>query len=222
MFYDIGSIGRYIYVFDSDDNSCELVKSSDIKKSGVVLSSMSKQKVNIHKLAMLYNLGSGINNALGLDLCSYSVGFNEIYVDLVLRIILIYTKDLRIAVGGQYEKFMYDKWDNKFVILLNVEPLVDNQYMISATTPILTRFEYYGHQSKAEGWGTLIPLQMMNYILNLAKMHDLKGIMSAMCGLYSDELTMFIKISDKRNGSREIIRKKKRTIGALNEGQWYV
>lgn len=178
MFYECGQLNNYVYVYDSDDNTCELVKKKRLKDSGIVLSNECiMNSFDIARLRMMYPFESDIVS-LYYDAFSYKVEFKNreiILIDVSFRI-FDRLKILKVynGVGDILESLCFGN-SNKFLFL-------EIHQADTFQEPIESELPFRCIRRISDIIGYPVPPQMFTYIMNLVKIHDFDSIDRAMCG----------------------------------------
>lgn len=208
MFYIVGEYGKNYFVYDTDDNSCELVSMHDLKQSGVVVERVH-DNLEFAKLRMMYNLQED-SGFWGKNIVSYTIPYkNGLHIGLTLVIFIIRIQDLVYDEDKDFELDMYYKYGymSKYAavacyretksntyyngVVGNVPPHLDDDLDFSKS-PVLTRIELVRHMGKSRDHfqvrGMIIPLRMFDYTMRLAQQEDLLGIFRAYAGLFDKRL----------------------------------
>lgn len=154
MLYSCGSYKGYTYIYDTEDNSCELVSSRKLNEIDVHMLGISN--LDFNKLRMLYGIES-VNDKI--QLCSYGVEFGEYYycdeINLCICLGVPTSCDMRFSIE---------------VGLYNVRDIMGRYRHIHSVPDFYDRMNFW------------IPVQMMDYLIRLSKsgasIYDFDRVMS--------------------------------------------
>lgn len=170
MFYYCGSIEDYSYVYDTSDNSCELVKNE--KLDGILVQKKADRgSLSLSKLKMLYGFTETTFD-LVLGLCEYEIGFIGIGKEcahLYLRCVDMSSNAVLFRGSSLYD-FKYDNYI-MFLIIHQIYNFTSNPEFRS--TPSLSKLII---ESEGSYMCLPVPLQMVDYTVKLAKAHNFKGL----------------------------------------------
>lgn len=190
MFYDCGSIDDCVYVFDSEDETCELINRGRLAISGLNAKKFENKGIfHKAKLKMLYGFkGDDISSVL--QLCSYWVNFTD-YNAYKIRLYFRLTNMLNDYVGYSSDKYevqeLHDFCYNYYMLFLVVEPVYSD--MIGGMFESYPSFKLLSI-SEERFFGIPVPLQMFYYIVRLAKMHNFIEMNRALAGLLYENIAV--------------------------------
>lgn len=187
-------VGRYRdlwFVFDTDDNSCELIDNMDLLKSGLVYKEAEKNIRSIHKYVTLGGFKSvGYDGVFGRALFSkfvnttkYTGKQSEMEVNislLALRCDMLYLDTDTFNVIQRFGYF------GDYLALLLIE--VDRGRVIKSVIDsfeINSKYSELRHYLKAlDLQGVVLPPEMLMYIINLANNGKQTEILKAFGNLF--------------------------------------
>lgn len=192
MFVVVGSFMEYVFVLDTSDGSCEMLRYEELKMSGVDYTVQERAIDSLAKFRMLYGLNSMPRLGEGLYVKSLVEYSCDIYkkgrknidycrFELCLRIV-------STSIDGYYNvpSSMYDGADFFVAALVKPKSLlysVSNNCLYSIVIP-------YG-----SFMGIIIPPDMIPYIRRLVNNQDLDGLLRAFNGVFSDKLLISTKLN---------------------------
>lgn len=168
MFYVVSRWKSYVFVYDTDDSSCEMVEFKRLDQSGIKYKFITQNKPDISKLRTLYNFNKIANSIFSKVIVTYKIplkgheSWSDIYVNL--SVVLIPDSDDILYLSINNSKGS----DNYNPVILNT--CISNE------------------NSSIRVTGIPIPECMFNYLLRLRENHDLHGILSAFDGLLWNKL----------------------------------
>lgn len=176
MFYDCGLLNDYRYVYDSDDDSCELVDNKKLLDSNIVVSNeYISGSFDIPRLRMMYNFKNDAYS-LFLNVCSYRIIFDNsdvflLYLNFRIFDIVDVLEDYNMPID-ELKSVRFGN-SNKFLFMELYKPHLF--YNSRSTKPSLRCIRYVF-------FGFPVPVQMFIYVMNLAKMSDFDSIDRAFNG----------------------------------------
>lgn len=193
MFVVVGECNDYVFVLDTDDGSCEMIKWGRLKASGVDYIIENHAVSNFAKFRMLYGLSDFYCIVDGY----YSKSFVSFKCDIIKKDGVRFDSCkfkfyLRIIPKSQCSipKSVYDGADYAVYITLYADSYA---YIVSVRGNKDLQFidtPYGGYK------GILIPSDMIFYLQRLVDNQDLSGIFNAFDGLFSEKLEVQGKIHD--------------------------
>lgn len=188
MYYNAGSFKNHVFVFDSDDSSCELISKKDLKQSGVVLQKLKYEPYNLNKLRMLYKpVVNG--NMLSTFIVYYSMpvlgdNYKYDYIDVLLNLEFIPKSHINhsISYDALIRSCGYSKCDYIAFMML-CEPFKFSADIIE--NELLQTIRVDGHSYML---GCIVPACMIPYIFRLKQNRDLDGLLRTFGGIFSDKL----------------------------------
>lgn len=168
MFYDCGSLGNYSYIFDTEDNSCELVDKSRLQ--GVHVEELfDRGSIQPAKLKMLYSF-KGVNLVSSMyNICIYNIGVSTI--NLNVRLVDLRGKNVEYQ-SEDYCNEMTDFCYDGYMLFLMLTHGTFNETGNLVSFPLYRRliigaFMYIGIP---------IPAQMLYYMDRFVKSHDFESL----------------------------------------------
>lgn len=215
MFYNCGELDDYRYIYDSNTGRCSLMLRGRIVSERIKAERI-KNDFNFTKIRMLYNfidvspikLGiiNNLNDVVNLvfNLCDYKVQFSgyALYTGVRLNFRLL-------KIGNRQDRYLgsmynYGRIDTEteidmfssggFMIVLTFESIHD-----SLMVPSLNSFPKMRHIRilDKDYIGIPVPVQMLNYAVNVAREHNFKSLNAAFSGMFLDNLV--------RHGSSHVV-----------------
>lgn len=209
MYYRLGqTITGYDFIFDTSDNSCELINHNELVELGVDFRSIKYTPFDANKLRVLYSIDT--SKWSEVKLVTYVVKpdtESNIYVELSLQI---------VPVEGMVNEYLYDKkrkilpqFINNCVIVMEIKVMgmtrdSDLAYLseryITADSPFYNLvFDCF--DVTMTGVGISIPIEMYFYTLKLARSHDLYGMSRIYANWLIHKLS-FVNLSANVNGNK--------------------
>lgn len=201
MFYKVGEWKNYYFIYDSFDNSCELIDKNMLDESGIHTDVFEKSADNINKLILLCHLNWKHEN-MQIPLVSYKLCMsdstmrNEFVFEFTLSLILV---DLESFYGSKDKDFVFNMYkryaycpDWALVLAVGVEHMTT----IKRDVSYINDFRLYADMFRGlsfslcdamGNWintidGMIIPSSMFVYLYNLALSHNINGILCALNG----------------------------------------
>lgn len=176
MFYEVGKYRDWVFIYDSSDETCEMVEYQSLKESGVAYKKRGMQIANFSKIRMMYGFEK-YWDVLYKPLLSYELEVEvpnwcaHIPLGLGIRIIPkeVLSSSNKISI-------------HNCVILIQV-----NNYR-SEFVPKEGMFRTIKSKYKVGYDGIVIPMEMLSYIMRLRENKDTAGFFSAFGGLLSYKL----------------------------------
>lgn len=182
MYYVVGEIGDYVYVYDSDDGSCELIKSDILY--GVDYEVKRDNSIYFHKLCIM---------------CSIPKFKSFAYKSIVERM----SFNIRVfVVKAEYvqDEIFYDVYKvwgcgTSYFVFVGISDIIPDSKVFRNV--VVYRHEDYGGFMISNA--LLIPPIMLPYLLNLRERKDIELLRRALCNCVSrfDYLYDCVFCSDK-------------------------
>lgn len=190
MFYIVGRLENFVYVFDDTDNSCELVKEIDLRKSGVVCEEKRMIPMNIEKLHVSYGLqrtDSGLNK--------FIVGYNipircENNSSDTVRVYLNMTFALKRDLRNHADIGIFEAagWNTDYVVFLSIT-VVGTGHIYSLKIPFNSPLSHITTVNNSVSGLILCPA-MLVYIMDLKNQMDFKKLDSALYNIATSKLVL--------------------------------
>lgn len=209
MFYDCGWLNDYRYIYDTSDDTCELVDLYRLSKNEIYTTTMEPQAC-LMKLAVAYNFS---HDTLGLKkkVCNYAASFTDnvkLTVNLDLRLLPIGeycyyggSSDTHSDVVNTIRYLTYDSGKHdSFMIYLCFSPsaTVPNTSVYFRYTPelrlIVSKF------NNIRLTGLPIPVQMLTTIERLKRKMDISALDKALGGALFTNLKLRSLSASNENG----------------------
>lgn len=216
MFYIIGEYGRNYFVYDTDDNSCELISMRELKNSGIYTERI-KDNMDLTRLRLMYKLeeetGYWARSIVSYTLPYEMNEYNDLDIGYSFNLIIAKLSDLIYDEDRDFELSMYYKYgymDKYAAVACYTEvnsntyyrgTLIDKAYNVPSRgtsqrdyskTPVLTRIGIVRHLDIGNMnflvRGMIIPLRMYDYTMRLAQKQDLSGIFRSYANLFDQRL----------------------------------
>lgn len=207
LFYKVGEYKGYFFVYDTEDNSCELISNSSLRKSGLKIERFISNKCNYHKILAVYNFKE-VNGIFTLPLFDYilymMLDTGDMYkVTFKLDIIMIKYSNLtdrylELFVESLNENYGYM---DEYVPFLRVKRINCKSTGIGTNKINVLDFDgsvfeglsfhkNSGVPVKTFADGLFIPVQMLDYTVHLVRNGNEKMIFDAYNGIFSDKLVL--------------------------------
>lgn len=201
MYYEVGeTFDGYRFIFDSDDNSCELVKYEDLIDSGVDFKSLVKQTFDYNKFRMLHKLP--MDDYLKIMVVSYTVTVSDdkscfdVNIDLAF---VIERVDNDITETYKKKNVNKDYYLESHIITLvpmikgvvnsksnKTMSILDFGLLETEIMHYISFHKSYKANAMFRQFGINTPVQMFDYIMKLSQCHDLDGISRAYGYAFTD------------------------------------
>ena len=170
MFYIVDYYGDYVFVFDSDDNSCEMVLRSNLKTSGVAYDFLLRKSIEPYKIKMIYSGSNSKAKGIIFDkqLVSYKLGVDSGRSD---NDFIYVVTGLRVSETSCITNY---RGTDKYVAVF---------YVISLNILYNFAFQWFRFNDQFEICGFMIPDCMIHYIMRLYRDKDSDKLFSAFDGL---------------------------------------
>lgn len=213
MFYIVGENVDNYFVFDTEDNSCELVSMYELENSGIHAEKLC-DRLDFTRLKICYNLEED-RGFWGRDIVSYTVPYIDgLEVGLMLSIFVVKVESFVYEMDKIVELNMHNKYGymEKYAAVAGIAELDSNTYYRGfklgsfqcgrmslslaepkdfSISPVIRRIDVIRGGFKpirSQFWGMIIPLRMFDYTIRLAQSQDLHGILRAYAGLFDKRL----------------------------------
>lgn len=186
MFYNLGEHKQdYVFVYDSDDESCELVLKRNLRSSKIKLGSVNINPMNLYKFRTFFGFERSQIDGLYLrDLCSFSVKMkceNNSFRTMIHFSIFLIPENLMMP---RFRK-MYIGVDG-YAVVFNIESGFLN--IAKDKNKYLHFIDVYG---TIRFRGFILPLNTAVYILRLVDARDINGVIKAFDGLVCNKLVCY-------------------------------
>ena len=194
MFYKVGRYKSRSFIYDTEDNSCELIKNTRLNLLDMKISAMKQPCISINKVRLMYNLEDGVWTGYEKHICYYKLIIKDtdycysITCSLDFRFIPsncidIYDTKLDSLSGGVDD-----------YVVLCVLTIIDHQSIFGdedidlsiSNKSYLSRYGY--EDALGTMWGIQVPFVMFRYVMELARNKDFYGIMKSFGGVFSKDL----------------------------------
>lgn len=193
MLYDCGHVDDYVYVYDSENGKCSLLKSDACRCS---LQRVSNKSFSFAKLRMLYNFHGMEFNYL-LSLFRYGIKF-MVYPDFLMEFgFRLFNKHACSIYGGSGNWF-YD-CDSSIILRELDDFSVDDWFLFMYCNPIFTKADIrssikFRHVQFSNGYfiyGIPAPVHMLQYVSNLCSLGDQEGVDEALGGFICKNMEIY-------------------------------
>lgn len=182
MYYIVGSWKNYSFVFDSSDNSCEMVDNDKLKNSGIACQPYIDKPVDMVTAILTYGVPQ-INHVHEKMLVEYTIGLSNGKSCRASLNLMIVPKSWLGSKSVPYFKFSSYGYPDDYGLFLFIRL---NQWGVDKNNSAGLQ------EVLVEGYGTfygvVVPRLMMNFIMQIAKSHNLHGIFSVTDGLFYNKL----------------------------------
>lgn len=181
MRYNVGAWKDHIFVYNSEDSTCMMVK----KESGVDYSKHKSLTPDINKLKLLYGF-SGLGRTLTRKIVSYDLIVANYSITVYLSIRLIPTDKAVFSWfkdGSDYIIFV-EKWIADGLSLCR---FINEDDLFSYVMPV-------GYNLCS---GIVISLEMLNYIMTLYDNRDIDGVFKAFDNFFYDKMKFFVGTAER-------------------------
>ena len=187
MLYDVGHIGLYVYVYDSDTGECKLRFYPDIVRNNIHLDRFN-DNMSIVKLKMLYGLESGKLR----NLCKYDIKLDgdRIVVIIGLVLCLVKLENIRRIDGGRLVYTGFDIDGYCYCICLSI---LTGWSFAPVSAPSLYKIVH----GTSIFYGYPISYHMLDCLSRLSENNDIIGIDNIMCGALLKRMKYYRKVGDK-------------------------
>lgn len=163
MYYMVGRWQDFVFMLDSSDNSCEIVRTKSLVESGVVWQMAPQMKCTLDKLRMLYNFNSrSYSGSFERNIVRYDIKvinrFSDIIKAKMCLGIKIISKKLLFGCNEE-EDYSSVGYDSDYVVFLEV--FSENLMVAGSRNGLISEIH-----SDTVTAGCPIPINMIEYIVN--------------------------------------------------------
>lgn len=179
MYYLVGRFNDKVFVYDSDDGSCELMNMSNLSDSGVVFEEKIFSAPDLYKLCIMYGFHP-FGSTFLIKYVNYTVpviGVESVIVRITLNI-LPKNKIINDDYVSLWESYGYT---GSYIVMMDI-------------TPYKYRLENLCHNIGVVGHslfnGVIIPYVMLNYLMRLKNEQDFGKFESAFDYVFTRDLRL--------------------------------
>lgn len=189
MYYRVGHWKDYSFVYDSDDNSCEMIRDVVLGKSSIGVENLFVKYFDINKMRMLYGFKEDqIDCLYSKKLVGFTAKMDEGNTRVDTRFTLtMYIIPKQLIIYSEYRN-LYSEYGSTENYLLFIDLDTGLLHLNHYDNPYLHQFRVY---NSVKFNGIILPQSMAVYILQLVGEYNLGGILSSLDGLFSEKLVLW-------------------------------